>query len=332
MMARLASVLLLISLLSGCVAEGPVEPIKAGSAPTGKDAGTASGHGDVQRTEGDVTVTRETTSVPMQYTARKTVTLANDFGGASQAKVSLSTGAGGVAARAWPSGGYRTVVVLQVRAESESQARDELARMSVRHTDRLDGGTLTLDTAVLAPNNPPSRVSYSGLVTANLPPQPAYTLSLDTGSGGASTTGLGGPSVSADTGSGGVSIDGAFGRMEADTGSGGVELIGTANSVLADTGSGGIRARLGATATGFWSFDAGSGDVDLTIRRDGGVECDVTADNGSGDIAVDLEDGQDVGDQDDDHRHVRSAGYEDGAVRVQVQIDTGSGDISVQDA
>lgn len=331
MLARLATTLLLIALLSGCVAEGPVAPITEGAAPTGKDAGSPSSHGAAGRSESGVTVSVDRGS-PDRYTARQTVTLTNDFGGASEAKVTLSTGAGGVAARPWASGGYKTVVVLEVRAETEAQARSELARLQLRHTDTLSGDTLTLVTEVASPASPPPRVSYSGLITANLPPQPAYTLALDTGSGGASTTGLGGPSVTADTGSGGVSIDGAFGRMVADTGSGGVELLGTANSVVADTGSGGIRARLGATRSGFWSFDAGSGDVDVTIRRDGGVACDVTADNGSGRIAVDLEGGEAVGEQDDDHVHVRTAGYDDAPVHVQVQVDTGSGDITVRDA
>lgn len=323
----LAPVLLLSALVSGCVVEdGDAGDIPTGEAPDGAGAGAASTHGGAEKATGAVDIDRAGT----RYTARQTLTYSNDFGGASRATVTLGTGAGGVTARAWDEGGYKTVVVLQATADTEAEARTALGRLTVQHSDRVASGTMTLTTRVLFPTNWDG-VSYSGVVTANLPKEPAYTLDLDTGSGGASTSGLGGPSVSADTGSGGVSIDGAFARMEADTGSGGVELTGTANSVSANTGSGGVVARLRPAASGSWSFDTGSGDIDVTILRTSGVGCDVTASNGSGSIDIDLANEEAVGDQDEDDQHVRTAGYADAAIKVQVVADAGSGDIDVSD-
>lgn len=355
-LASSAALLLLTAVLAGCVVEdgdgeGPQgdaqgdqpfgydgsEDVPAGDAPvegqapSGAGAGTQAQHGKPARDDGDVTVTPELLSIPPSFTARQTITITNDFAGASEARVSLSTGAGGVEAKGWTTASYQTVVVLEVRAGTEDQARAELARMTVSHDDHLEGGTLVLATAVTSPRDQAQGVSYSGTVTASLPQPPAYALRLGAGSGFARTEGLGGPSAVADTGSGDVSVDGVFGVMAADTGSGHITLAGKADTVVADTGSGGVTATLGATRSGSWSFEAGSGSVDVTVRRAGGVEVDVVADNGSGSIHVDIGDGRAVGEQDDDHRHVRSAHYDGAAIQTSVEVTTGSGDIDVGD-
>jgi hypothetical protein len=327
MVARPALALLLIAFLSGCVVEGDgAGDIPAGAVPDGEDAGTAAPHATADKDDGGVSVERSSG----RYTARQVLTYSNDFGGASRATVTLGTGAGGVTARAWDQGGYKTVVVLQATADTDEEARVAIGRLTVQHSDRVASGTLTLTTRVLFPTYWDD-VSYSGIITANLPEEPAYMLALDTGSGGATATGLGGPSVVADTGSGGVHIDGAFGRMEADTGSGGVELTGTANSVVADTGSGGVVARLRPTASGTWSFDTGSGGIDVTVLRSSGVGCDVLASNGSGSIDIELDGGTAVGEQDDDEQHVRTSGFADADVQTKIVADAGSGDIDVSD-
>lgn len=318
--------LLAATALSGCLSDGgDLGPIPSGAAAEGPNAGTASGHGDPARSEGGVTVQRQGS----QHVARQTVTLANDFGGASAASVRLETGAGGVTSRAWTEGGYRTVVLLEARADSEAVAREWLGRLAVRHSDRLSGDTLALATEVDFPDDRPDGVSLAGTITATLPEEPSYAITLLAGSGGAVSAGLDGSSIRADTGSGGVSIDGAFARIEADTGSGGIALDATANSVVATTGSGGVAGRLRAGGSGLWSFQAGSGGIAVDIERAAGDAFDVEADVGSGDLAVSLSDGEPVGQQTRDHAHLRSAGYASAAIQVRLQADTGSGGIAI---
>ena len=314
------------TLLAGCLADNDpaLGGIPEGSQPTGQGAGSPSDHGTPDRTEGSVQVTQENG----RWVARKTITYTNDFGGAAKADVKLSTDAGGVSARPWTSGGYKVAIGLQSRADTESAARAGLSKFDVSHSDHLGGGTLELSTRVdiPSPNN-----GLTASITANVPKQPSYTLDLEAGSGGAVATGLSGPSVVADTGSGGISIDGAFGLMRAHTGSGGVELVGTANEVDAETGSGGVAARLGAGASGTWTFEAGSGGVEVDLDRSAGDAFDVEAEIGSGGLSVQLSDGEPVGSQTSTHKHVRSTGFSDAGIQVHVVASTGSGGTVVSD-
>ena len=316
-------------LLAGCLADDGADlgTIPPGSPAAGPNAGSASDHGTPDRTEGAVTVQQENGA----FVARQTVTLSNDFGAASQATVHLTTGAGGVTTRAWSEGGYRTVVLLMARADTESQARTWLDRLSVTHTDRLTGDGLALATEVNFPEDRPNDVNLAGTITATLPEEPSYAIELDAGSGGAVSTGLSGPSIDADTGSGGISIEGAFARIEADAGSGGIEVDATANSVDLDGGSGGIAARLRAGAGGLWTFSLGSGGLDLDIVRGDGDGFDIEADVGSGGLTVSLSDGEAVGTQGRDHAHVRSSGFAEADVQVRIVADTGSGGIAIHD-
>jgi hypothetical protein len=328
----LAVVALLASLLSGCLADDPsLDGIPEGRPASGVNAGTPSTHGTPERVESAVSVQSPGLLGGNQYVASKTITITNDFGGARQATVSLSTGAGGVTTSAWGEGGYKLVALLQARASTEAEARRQLEAMALVHTDRLSGSTLELASSVRTPSNPPQGVSHSGTLTQSLPREPAYRISLDAGSGGATSQGLGGPSITADTGSGGIRIDGSFARLVADAGSGGIDLQGTANQVEVDTGSGGVSARLCPGASGTWSFDTGSGGIDLTIVRGAGDAFDVEASAGSGNVDIRLSDGQAVGTQRSNHGHVRSNGYANAAVQVGVQASAGSGSITIHD-
>jgi hypothetical protein len=329
----LASMALLAALLlPGCLVDEVVSQggIPEGEPASGPNAGSRGDHGEPERSETGVSVDREgLLGTTGRYVASKTITVTNDFGGASRADVELATGAGGVTARGWSEGGYKVVVVLEARAGSEAEARSWLAKLSYLHGDDLDGDELRLSSIVRFPDGGSNGVSLSGQVTASLPQEPSYALELDAGSGGATTAGLSGSVVEADTGSGGVSIDGRFARMVADTGSGGVELAGTANSVEAGTGSGGIAARLATGAGGSWTFSAGSGGIDVEVVRNNGAGLEVVADAGSGTVEVDVTDGRDVGEQSDDHAHVRSAGFDDAPFRISLRASTGSGGIDV---
>lgn len=335
-MQRLAVAALLISslLVSGCIGDGTdvsLGGIPEGKAPTGEDAGSPSDHGAPQRAETPVTVDRS----DGKWIARQTVTLSNDFGGASSAEVKLSADAGGVAARGWSSGGYKTVVALQVRADSEQDARTWLDRITVTHTDRLSGGRLALVTDVDLPDGAkPDGLSMSGAIVANLPSQPSYTLELDTAAGGATSTALNGPSIDVDVAAGGASVDGAFGRMDVAAAAGGIELVGTANQVSARASAGGIVGHLRAGASGTWTFDVAAGGLDVDIERGAGDAFDVQASVTTGGVSVSLSDGETVSQSSGyvgGSRHVRSRGFDDAAIRVSIDASVTAGGLSIQD-
>lgn len=319
--------------VSGCVSDGSsasLEGIPEGSPPAGDGAGSPGAHGAEQRSEGGVTVQRSGD----QWLAQQTVAFENDFGGASRADVTLSTEAGGVAARGWSNGGYRNVVLLRAYADDEQTARQWLERIVVRHDDGLSGGTLVLSTEVDLPDNPPRGVSLSGGITANLPREPSYTLDIEVAAGGATTTGLNGASIDVDVAAGGASIDGAFGRMTVDAAAGGVELVGTANDVTVEAAAGGVQAQLRAGGSGTWTFDVAAGGLAVEIERTSGDGFDVRGTVTAGGASVSLSDGETLsegGGYTGGSRHVRSRGFDSAAIQVTVDARVAAGGMSIRD-
>lgn len=321
---------LLASLVgAGCIGEGggsAVVPdgIPAGEAPTGANAGDSASHGQPQRADSAVTVTRDGS----QYVAQQVVTVTNDFGGAALADVALETVNGGVTAKSWTQGGYESKVTLQGRAPTEQQARDALAKMTVVHDDRLASDRLTLSTEVRFPSSFGSNVNGQASIVLSVPPQPSYRLTLDSVNGGVGSAGLGGSSVSAHTTNGGVDVSGAFNSLTAGTTSGSIDLEGRANSVRAVTDNGAIDVRLEPTASGSYALETINGAIEATLVGPGAFDVEAGAVNGA--VSVDLDGGEDVGSQSRTHKHVRSAGYDAAPIRLEVSAETVNGSIDVE--
>ncbi len=334
MLARLATALLLIALLSGCVEDG-LDPVSgdAGDAPSnipsgepaaGDDAGTAATHGQPQRTESDVTVTRE--GGDGKYVARKTVTLRNDFGGASSSSLSLKTVNGGVTVGAWDDGGYRTIASLSARADTEEAARANLARLSVAHSDKLAAGKLTLSTTIQFPANVQG---LGGSLQSDVPEEPAYFLSMQTTNGGLLAGGIGGPSASAKTTNGGIELAASFNSVVADTSNGGVRLVGTFNRGDVSTSNGGVSGSIRSTASGSWDVSTTNGLIALSFDggSDHGYDASGSCTNGS--VDLDVEGGEAVGTQSRTSKHVRTSGFASKAVQVTLDLSTTNGDVEL---
>lgn len=298
--------------------------IPSGAVPQGDNAGTPSSHGEPAREESAVTVTRDGS----QYVARKTVTLSNDFGGASAADVTLKTVNGGASAKSWSQGGYESLVSLTGRAPTEQQARDALAKMSVVHSDKLGSGRLTLSTEVKFPSTFGQQVSGQASIVLSTPPQPSYVLILKTVNGAVSSAGLGGSSISAQTTNGAVDVAGAFNSVTAGADNGGIDLAGKANSVKASTSNGRIEASLEPTASGSYRFTTVNGGIDVELRGSGAFDVEAGCVNGG--VSIDLAGGEAVGSQSGKHKHVRSTGYDAAAVKVTVDADTVNGSIDIE--
>jgi hypothetical protein len=325
----LAATLVLAILVAGCSSSTTsLGGIPAGSPPKGDGAGTAAAHAQPTRDESGITVKQENGKT----VASKTVTLTNDFGGASKSTVTLATQTGGAAARSWASGGYKTVVVLQSRAGSEELARQGLSRMTVVHNDDLAGGTLKLDTHVdfqTTSCDSTLVACLSASITANLPSQPAYTLDITADTGGVSVDGLGGPSAKLTTDTGGVDASGAFGRVTAKTSTGGIQLDGIANSVDATADTGGVKATLLAKGSGTWTLHTNTGGVEVIIERASGQGVDADATTDTGGVSVDLSGSHDVGAQSRTHAHKQTEGLSTAAIQTTVKASADTGGVDV---
>jgi hypothetical protein len=314
-----------ILLLAGCAGTSGQAPagIPTGSAPTGAHAGSASSHANPAREESGVTVKHDGSS----YTATKTVTFSNDFGGAAQADLALSTQNGGLRAHDWSQGGYQALTTLQGRGPTEQAARDALGRLSVTHSDRLASGRLTLQTQGHFPTSFPAQVSGSIDIALSVPAQPAYRITADSTNGGIQVDGLGGPSLAEHTTNGGIEESGSFNTVSATSTDGGIELSGIANSATASTDNGGIVAELKATASGSYTFGTTNGGMEVTLGGKAGY--DVSADTVNGGVSVHLGGGSNVGSQSPNHKHVQSAGYDSNAIKVVVKASTTNGGIDI---
>ena len=337
MLARLATTLLLIALLSGCVesADPGTDSVDPGSPPAGTsqtassnepakadEASPGSAHGSPSRAESAVTVSRDGT----KFVARKTVTLSNGFGGATQATVGLKTVNGDVDAADWTQSGYRTVASLSARADTEQQARDNLARLDVVHTDKLASGRLTLSTLI---QFPPNVQGLAGDLAASLPAKPSYILSLESTNGDLDVDGLGGSSVSARTTNGGIGLAASFNSVVADTTNGGVGLDGTFNRGDVGTTNGDVTGTVRTTASGSWDVETTNGDIDLDFEGGPDHGFDVSGSCTNGSVDLDVAGSEAVGTQSRTSKHVRSSGFSGKAVQVTVDLSTTNADVSL---
>lgn len=323
MLRSLVACCLLVATLSGCIAEeGPVAgdapaAIPSGAPPSGEQAGTTASHAQPTRVESAVTVTNNGGS----WVARKTVTLRNDFGGASAADVTLITDTGGVDASDWSQGGYDIVASLSGSGQTEAEARSNLGKMKVSHTDSLSNGRLTLRTEITGPGG--------GGLKARLPTQPSYRLTLEADTGGVSTEGLGGSVLTMTTDTGGVDATGAFNTATLRTDTGGIDVEGTYNTLRATADTGGIDARVKASASGTYTFEVDTGGIDVVLTGGSNHGYDVEASTNTGGIDLDIDDASDVGTQSRTHKHVKSDGYDGKAIRLKITAETGTGGVDV---
>ncbi|MHB1261703.1 MAG: DUF4097 family beta strand repeat-containing protein [Thermoplasmatota archaeon] len=326
MALRPALVLVLsVALTAGCLDGGPIPSDPASAAvPDGERAGSPSTHGNAGPDESAVTVSREGS----QWVARQTVTLANDFGGASHSKVSLDTLNGEVRVSTSGDGGYEVVASLHGAGATEAQARHALGELRYSSTDSLGGSTLTLAVRVARAGTQslPLSESHGASFVAKLPPEPSHQLSADSSNGGITVTGLHGTNLVLDSSNGDLTVSGAFADVVADTSNGAIALSGTFNRIVADTSNGAIVATVRATESGDLSFSSSNAAIRVTLEAGADRGFDASGDTSNGRVTIDLGDAQDSG---EDDASARSAGYVDKAIQVEVDADTSNAGITI---
>jgi hypothetical protein len=325
MAPRLALVLLLTAALTaGCVGNAalPDDPTGA-SAPDGPRAGSPSDHDGPDKEQSGITVSRQGT----RWVARQTITLSNDFGGASRSDVELDTLNGDVRISPSGDGGYEVVAQLFGEGSTESQARDALQKLRYASSESLDGSTLSLSIHVTSTTqNLPVGESHGASLTAELPPEPSHALLADSSNGAITVTGLHGGIATLDSSNGEISVSGAFAKVVADTSNDAITLSGTFNSIVADTSNGAIVATVRATASGSLSFSSSNAAIRVTLEAGPDRGFDASGDTSNDEVTIDLGDDRDSG---EDDASARSDGYEDKAIQVEVEADTSNAGIVI---
>lgn len=328
------------AVLSGCLTDtsgsvgSAVDPSDA-SAPEGSAAGSAATHGTPKRADGPVDVKPE----GGQFVARRTVTVANDFGGAASSKLTLDSFNGGVSVQQSKDGGYQFKAELYGRGPTEDQAREALDALTLDAQDALAAGVLTLSfllTSGPLPSAGPLPIppiignngyNNGGTFSLLVPPQPGHELAADSSNGGVAVDGLHGPSLKATTSNGGVSVHGAFGKADIDSSNGGIDLQGTFHDVTADTSNAGVDADLRPVRSGKVAISTSNGGIDVRVPASGAAY-DVTGDTSNADVEIRLG-GTHI--ESDDHATYRSPGYESASVQVTIDLKSSNAGITVED-
>lgn len=272
-------------------------------------AGSADSHGMPQRDEGMV----QTQPDGSGFSASRTVSIANDFGGAGAAQVALTTGNGNVQSCVVDGGGYRIVVMLEGHGPTAEAARAALDAIKVKHADMLDNGTLALNTQVEFGGQNDTSVQSRATIVAGLPRAASYTFDHNSNNGNVAAQGFSGDSAKLNTGNGNVMLDGGWGQVMLTGSNGNVAaMLDTARS-------------LSATGT------TGNGMVDVQLRRTGTPGYDLSASVGNGTARIDVAGTDPVGEQSMTSAHRRSADYDSNPIKVNVAASSGNGNAMIHE-
>lgn len=293
---------LITAALSGCASandppavptEEPSEGFQTdlfqGDPNQGVPAGDVGSHGSPQRDDGTV---ESGMQPPLQIPgawARRTITITNDFGGASLGTVFAGTSAGSITVLPGEGDGYIVEATIEARGLTEQEARDALDRVELTHDDVMEPDGLHLTTVVR--ERPAQQMlpliafSYGNWATVDLtitlPAGPAYDLTADTSSGEIDVSGLRGPSILLMASSGNIVAEELnVGVLTVETSSGDIDLTtvqaGVLEASLSSGGITGMELRIGKALV-----DVSSGSIDLE-----GVFDTLEADAGSGQIDI----------------------------------------------
>lgn len=325
-------------------AEQTATATATGEPPAGQ-ATSAKPHGEVKRSETDVTTRIDGT----QYVASKTVQLSNGAGHATAVDFAADFSSGFL--RMTPGhDGYSYSIVLEVRAETEQAARNAMDQVVVDHADSLNGGTLALSTAIsLGPQATGilgGSANLRTLFTAAVPSLPT-DIDVDVSTADLTFNDIQGETFDITTSTGDIEGEVDYARAVISVSTGDTDLEGTLRSVTTtgSTGSFDFTGRMDALsldrstgdvtldvtpgASGAYSLMVSTAAINVDIRGGADRGQDVTVDTTTGGIDVDLAGGEDVGAQSEDHVHVRTAGYDGKSIKTGITIRTSTGDVYV---
>jgi len=330
----------LAALIAGC-AGAPAESLGR-VCETGADVavpgpGSAGSHGEPQRDDGEVEVTRE----GAEFRARRVVTVVNDFGGAAQSDVTFATQNGTITSCPDRSGGYGVQAELVAYGATEDAARQALASLVVRHDDVLLNGTLSLNTTVefRAIEEAPEPLPLPGTgnerrrasLSALLPSGVRHAFHHSNENGDVQAIGFAGTVAELDTTNGSVLLAGVWDQATLETTNGMVYAAGNFAGLDASTTNGSISAVLETTRDTTAVFDASNSMIDVGLAVSGDPGFDLAAETTNGRAAIRVRGAQPVGEQQPESAHHQSPDYTSHAVQVAVSASNTNGDIAIHD-
>ncbi len=259
-----------------------------------------------------------------RWVARRTVTY-EEVVSVSKADVSLAAPVGDMEVRPGGSGSLLTVK-LGAAGETEEEARHNLSLMKVHYSAETSSGVFYLDAS--ATSGRQSWTNQWAAMTLSLKPSELVALSLDTSTGDQNVGAFTGNNWELDTSTGDIFLpDFSVESLTISTSTGDIQANGAGNRFDMETSTGDIDATLEPLASGNWRFDTSTGDIDLRVPQGANYGYDATADTSTGDITFSFGDANDVGEQDDDHRHVRTTNYDSSSIKTVISLDTSTADI-----
>lgn len=313
---------------------GECEAIKGLAGP---GTGTAGAHAQPQRSDGAVTIG----SSGGMVTARRLVTIVNDFGGATQAQVDLATPNGGVIACPRSGGGYGLKLMLESRAATEADARRGLDSISVNHMDTLAANQLRLNTSVQfatlgnsgglpGMGGDSSNIQRTAAIVSGLPASASYAISPNGANGAVRVSGLNGSTADLGTSNGPVSLDGRWNTATLNTSNGIVSVSGDYASLDASTTNGLAEADLQSSRNLDAAFTTTNGSVDVKLRGSN-AGFDLTARSTNGRAEISVPNTVAVGTQSSTSMHRQTSDYASRAVKAVVDARTTNGNVTIHD-
>ncbi len=273
-----------------------------------------------QSNKGSVTVSQENG----RWVARRTDTYQESVS-VDTANIDLAVPVGDVSISNEGTGS-KLIINLGARGDTEQEARNNLSAMTTRYDAGTNNGAFDLTASVQTPNQQWS--NQWAHMTLTLSPSNLATLSVDTSTGDINVGTFTGTTWSIDTSTGDIDLSGfTVSDLSIDTSTGDVTLQGTTNDLEIDSSTGDIEATLRATASGTWNIDTSTGDIQINAPSDAQRGYDAAADTSTGDITFDFDDTSPVGEQDEDHKHVRTNGYDSRTIKTKITLETSTADI-----
>lgn len=266
------------------------------------------------------------------FRATRTVSIANDFGGAMRASMQIDTENGDIGHCVREGGGYRINIMLEGRGSTEQQARDALDGMVVTHNDELSEGELRLATRVEFVNPiVGSNVQQSASVLAGLPSAPTYSLTSNTSNGSIAAAGFNGPRAEFQSANGNLGLQGVWDEAALDTSNGNIILLGNIAGSLAATSNGSVIAELEAERSGNHLLQAGNGNVDVKLTRTATPGLDLSASASNGNATIEVSGTEPVGEQQQSNAHFRSPDFDTNEIKIVVDAITTNGNASIHE-
>lgn len=273
----------------------------------------------------------ETTQRPDgEWRASQQVTVVGDHGGADRADWTLRSVNGHATAAAGSGSDYTVVAQLEARADTETQARQRLQELRVRH-DADIGATATVSVVVEDTGPDPKWRKKSADLQADLPDTHYTSLDVRTTNGRVAADGFDGQTLRLASTNGEVRAESiAFQEVDASTTNSPVTVTGTVDDLEAGTTNGGVTIDARAAASGSWSGSATNGDVRVTVPESGSRGYDVEGSTTNGEVTFDFSETEPMGQQSRTQKHERTQGYADRGIQTAIDLSSTNGSVTAQ--